>query len=231
MSILFWIVVGIIVLAAYIGRKKGLVKIAASLVSTVISIVLVMLLSPIVSNLILEYTPLEKVVTKQCSEMLADEDTQDALLEGLSRDEEFAMIENSGMPTIFQEVLKENNNDEAYEALGEKTFGGYVGAYVAKLIADIIAFLITFLIVKLILRIFIGVFGIIDKIPFIGGANRIAGGVIGAGIGLVFVWILFIVITLLYSTSLGHAWLEDINSSAILSWLYSINPLMGMLGL
>ena len=43
--------------------------------------------------------------------------------------------------------------------------------------------------------------GILNKLPVIGGVNRLAGALVGVGIGIVIVWILFIVVTLLYDTT------------------------------
>ena len=63
-------VVGIIFLVcAFIGYKRGLIKIAASLAATILSLVLVTVLSPYVGKAILKYTPLEEGVQKKCIEM------------------------------------------------------------------------------------------------------------------------------------------------------------------
>ena len=75
-------------------------------------------------------------------------------------------------------------------------------------------------------RVLMAVIGIVGKIPVIGGINRIAGGVVGAGIALIIVWILFILVTLLYNTTVGQACMTDIAASQILTKLYDGNVLM-----
>ena len=62
--------------------------------------------------------------------------------------------------------------------------------------------------------------------PLIGGMNRIAGGAVGVGIGILMVWILFLLVTIVYDTSLGQTCFEQIETSKILSYLYDNNPLM-----
>ena len=223
------LVVGIIFLASvFVGYKKGLVKIVASLLATIIIVVLVGQCTPHVSAWIRKATPLEDNVQKKLMEMLMPEgEDSEALLEAdLSSEQQISLIEGAKIPKMLQDMLLENRNSEAYAMLGVATFGEYVGAYVTKVLADIIAFLVTFIAVMIIVRIAVGMLGILNKLPVIGGINRIAGGAVGIGIGLIVVWILFIVVTLLYNTAFGRMCFENIADSPILTTLYDSNFLM-----
>lgn len=223
------IVVGIIfLLSVFLCYKKGLIKIVASLVATLACFLLVMLISPSVSSWIQNSTPLKGTVQEKCAEILGmelNESIEDVQAD-LSRDEQISLIEGAELPEILQDMLLENNNSEVYEALGAKSFVEYIGAYIAKVIADILAFLITFIVAFIAIRIVIGMLGFVDKIPLIGGANHLLGGIVGAGAGLLAIWILFIIITLLYNTSFGASCMESIAESDILTWLYDNNVLM-----
>lgn len=223
------LVVGIIfLLSVLVGYKRGFIKIVASLVSTLLCIVLVMFISPSVSKWIQESTPLRETVQNKCIELLVPDTItkEEALQADLTSDEQRSMIEGAELPEIFRQMLLEDNNDEVYAALGVNTFGQYIGAYIAKVVADILAFLITFIAIFIIIRVVIGMLGVVDKLPLIGGANHLVGGILGAGVGILIIWILFIVITLLYNTSIGMACLEDIAESQILTKLYESNILM-----
>ena len=223
------LIVGIVfLLSVIIGYKRGLVKIIASLLATLVCIVLVFLISPSVSKWIQESTPLKETVKNKCIELLLpDETTGDEVLQTEQpREEQISLIEGADMPDVIRKMLLENNNSEVYTALGVQTFGEYIGAYVAKVIADILAFLITFVAVFIIVRVALGMLNILDKIPLVGGANHLVGGILGAGIGILIIWILFIVITLLYNTSLGVACMKGISESEILTKLYDSNILL-----
>lgn len=223
------LIVGIVfLLSVIIGYKRGLVKIIASLLATLVCIVLVFLISPSVSKWIQESTPLKETVKNKCIELLLpDETTGDEVLQTeLPREEQISLIEGADMPDVIRKMLLENNNSEVYTALGVQTFGEYIGAYVAKVIADILAFLITFVAVFIIVRVALGMLNILDKIPLVGGANHLVGGILGAGIGILIIWVLFIVITLLYNTSLGVACMKGISESEILTKLYDSNILL-----
>lgn len=222
------IIVGIVfLLSVIIGYKRGLVKIIASLLATLVCIVLVFLISPSVSKWIQESTPLRETVKNKCIELfLPDETTEEEALQTEIREEQRSLIEGADIPDVIKKMLVANNHNVAYATLGVQTFSEYIGAYIAKVIADILAFLITFIAVFIIVRIALGMLNIVDKIPLVGGANHLVGGILGAGIGILIIWILFIVITLLYNTSLGVACMKGISESEILTKLYDSNILL-----
>lgn len=228
MSALLLIVGIVFLLSVIIGYKRGLVKIIASLLATLVCIVLVFLISPSVSKWIQESTPLRETVKNKCIELLLPDDTtgEEALQIEISREQQISMIEGADIPEAIQKMLLENNNNEVYTALGVQTFGEYIGTYIAKVIADIIAFLVTFIAVFIVVRILLGMLNIFDKLPLVGGANHLVGGILGAGIGILIIWILFIVITLLYNTSFGVVCMKEISESEILTKLYDSNILL-----
>ncbi len=227
------IAVAIIFLAGLIiGYARGFIKIVASFAITIASIVLVMFLSPYVSDFILKNTPIEKMVQEKCIEMLAPdgEELKDALKGEYTREEQISLIENAKVPSMIEKLLLDNNNSEMYETLGVKTFGEYLSKYLAKLIADILAFLVTFIVVTIVARIVLGLLGIIGKLPIVGGLNRIAGGALGLASSLIIVWILFVVITLIYQTEFGVTCFDNIAKSEFLTFLYDNNVLMKYIG-
>lgn len=218
------IIVGIIFLACVlIGVYRGLLKIVASLAVTIATIVLVLFLSPYVSRGIIEYTPLEKDVEKYCATVMRVEDKE---AEEPSREEQIRTIEGANLPKVLQNLLLDNNNNEIYTSIGVENFQEYIYKFLAKKIADILAFVITFLVFTIVARVAIYIFGIIGDLPVIGGVNRLAGGALGLATGLVIVWVMFAVVTLLYQTSFGVSCMQNITDSQILTFLYENNLLM-----
>ena len=225
------IAVGLIfVICMIIGYARGFLKIVASLGATLAIIAFVIFISPFVSNMILEMVPLENTIQEKCVQMLGLESDEGQVVvpEELerSRETQIQLIENAKMPELFQQLLLENNNDDIYQALGVTTFIEDVGSYLAKLIADIVSFLIVLIVVTVVIRTILYTLGIIEKLPVIGGLNRLAGGVLGLGTGLVIVWVLFVAITLFYDTEIGRQCYESIMQDEFLQNLYHSNILM-----
>ena len=135
----------------------------------------------------------------------------------IPRDLQVAAIEKADLPAVFKTQLSTNNNSEIYSQLGE---------FLSKLIIHIIAFLGTFLIVTIILRAIVFALDIVAELPVLGFINRLAGGVVGLGCALIIVWVAFIIITMLYMTSIGKEAYELIQNNDIIKMIYDYNPIM-----
>ena len=200
----------------------------ASLLAATLIVTLVGIVSPYISQWIQQGTSLKETVQEKVVQILIPEREEEANLlnEELAKDEQITLLENAKIPEMFRQKLLENNHYEAYAMLGAETFGQYVGAYITKVLSDLIAFLVALVVVTIAVSILVKMLGLIDKLPLIGGMNRVAGGIVGVGIGVVAVWILFLVITLFYDTELGRTCFEQIETSKVLSYLYDGNPFM-----
>lgn len=152
---------------------------------------------------------------------------EDAINEAeIPRDVQVAAIEKADLPDVFKNLLSVNNNSEIYKELGEDTFAQYVGSYLARLIINIVAFLCTFVLITIVLRAIVFALDIVSNLPVLGFINRLAGGAIGVIGALVIVWTVFVVITLLYTTSFGKEMYRMIQSDAILKTIYEYNPIL-----
>ena len=144
----------------------------------------------------------------------------------IPRDVQMAAIEKAELPEIFKELLSTNNNSEIYNELGAETFAQYVGRFLAKLIINIIAFLAVFILLTIVLRAVIFALDVVSNLPVLGFVNRLAGGGAGLLCALVVVWVLFIIITLLYTTSFGKEMYDVILGNDITKMIYENNPIM-----
>ena len=176
------------------------------------------------------------------SEELAKYGISRNLLDGLNLDRENAeetgeafdiprelqekAIEDSSVPDVVKSILLENNNDATYEKLGAESFVSYVAKFISNLIVNIVAFLFTFLIVTIILRAIIFALNVVSELPGVGVVNRLAGGVLGAVGALIIIWIVFLAVTILYTTSFGREVIELIQENDILRMIYEYNPLL-----
>ena len=61
---------------------------------------------------------------------------------------------------------------------------------------------------------------LIAGLPLIKEANKLTGGLVGIVKGVLFVWIAFLVLTVLCSTEIGKAGLDLIEKDAFLNVLY-----------
>lgn len=260
------IIVGVIFLVCIaVGYVRGFFKIGLSLLSSVLTILIMMYLSPYVANALVKYTPIDEMIEKKCVESfmpdvtgsifegkdlsgtpfadldddtlqnIANEDwkrigiTADDILDMIGeipKEQQISLIENSGLPTFLKDLLLENNNSTIYKELGVSQFPNYVAGYISRMIIKILSFLVTFVLAFVIVRALMVAVDIIGELPMLGFVNHCAGGVLGLGVALVIVWLLFLVLTLVYSSDVGKQCFDLIEKSQVLSGLYQMNPLL-----
>ncbi len=144
----------------------------------------------------------------------------------IPRDVQTEVIQNADIPEVYKKLLTENNNSEIYKQLGVETFAQYVGSYLAKLLINIVSFLCTFLLVTIIFRAVVFALDIVAGLPGVGAVNHLVGGLMGAVGALVIVWLLYLLVTLFFTTPVGKMFFEMIQESEFLKVLYDYNPVM-----
>ena len=144
----------------------------------------------------------------------------------IPRDMQIAAIEGADIPQVFKNLLLTNNNSKIYDKLGADSFASYIAKYISKLVVNIVAFILTLIVVTIILRAIIFSLNVIADLPVFGFINRLAGGVLGVVGVLIIVWVVFVFITLLYTTEIGKEMFEMIQANSILSAIYEYNPIM-----
>lgn len=260
------IIVGVIfLLCIAVGYVKGFFKIGLSLLSSILTILIMMYLSPYVANTLVKYTPIDEMIEKKCVESFMPEVTgsifegkdltgtpfaalDDDTLQNIAnedwnrigitaedilnivgeipKEQQISLIENSTLPSFLKTSLLENNNAEIYSELGVSKFPNYVAGYISRMAIKILAFLVTFVLAFIIVRALMAAVDIIGELPVLGFVNHCAGGVLGLGVALVIVWLLFLVLTLIYSSEIGKQCFDLIEKSPVLAGLYQMNPLL-----
>ena len=146
----------------------------------------------------------------------------------IPRDTQIAAIEGADIPGVFKALLLNNNNSETYDELGVDNFIQYISAYATRLIINILSFILTFVVITVVMRAVIFALDIVANLPVLGFFNRLGGALLGAAGGLIIVWILFMIITMLYTTSFGREAYDTIQGNDILRVIYEYNPVLKM---
>jgi len=203
------------------GLARGFVRVMFALTASVVTIALAIALMGPMTTFLKQNTTAYSSVETFCREKLAPDIPQ-----GTTTLKQAAIIENLPFPQALKDKLTANNNSMSYEKLGVTDFSDYISAYIAELIVRILAFIALFLLISLILRI---TFFTLDKaasLPGIRVANKLLGFLSGGILGLVVVWVFFLVITLFCTTSWGQSCRAQIDASPFLKTLYDQNFLL-----
>ncbi len=223
------VTVAILIVASMLGYINGLIKTVLNLVLGVVTLVLVVLVSPKVCTFLQEQTPLPGYIQTK-AESIVMEQADKKLQEGISLEElgldEF--VEELPFLPAMKDAVLESEQFQAQSEQGVKNLATYVGQVVADKVIVLIGYFATFVVVFVALRILAFVLDIIGHFPLINGINKMTGLIAGLAEGLVVVWILGIGLTLIGTTELGQSAALCVQESKFLSVIYGYNLLQEM---
>lgn len=240
---MMFLVIIIFLVFIILGYKRGLFRSILKLVLTGLSFVLAYLLAPVVSGILIHYTNLDEFIHDKiytaivsrvehhieteltetlgyADETLVQQLTNAFMATELNRNEQVAFIQESGFPGYVQDALLSNNNDETKEKLGVNGFYDYIATYVSYMIINGFSFLLAALILRIIFGLVSLILSLAVQLPIIGSINRFGGIVFGAAEGLIVVWLLFLIVSVLVSTKFGQVIYNQIIENRFLSFLY-----------
>jgi len=224
---------GIIGVFAFIGWRMGFVKSVFSLISTIAVIIITVLVSPMVTNMLKSNETIYGAIQGKLEEVM----DLSGIAENLNSEEEkdpAAFIDGLNLPDSIKDTIKVSLEETMKEK--EEEAAAFVGdrldaleKYICERLTDIalnaLGFFVTFVVAAAGLAILCFVLDLISKLPLLHQINTLAGVIMGALEGLVVLWIVFIVITMLGSTDFGQNCMIMISESRLLGFLYDSNIL------
>lgn len=237
-NILELVVIGITILFAAWGFYRGFVKKLASMISLVLSIVLVSFLFPYMADFLQNHTPVYSFITSQCENIVTSDaflNTDDSErtkeeaekeIDGFGRIEQTEFIQGLPIPKLLKELLEDNNNKDGYRSLNANGFREYLVHFIARIIMNIVTFVAALLIVQLIIWGMIATLNVISHLPGISLVNRAAGLALGLVQALFWLWLFFLILSMMSGTQIGAQLFGMIKSSKILSFAYEQNLFM-----
>lgn len=264
MNILEIVIIILIVLLALSGLRKGFVRKLASMVSLVLSLVLVSIFLPYITDFLKEQTPVYEYIVERCEDAVAvqaqnllartsgssdgasdsSDNSSGDVTDGSSgtaastagtvdkealantnfgRIDQMEIIENLPIPEMLKDMLLDYNNDEGYERLQVSRFLDYVSSFIASVILNVVAFILSVLIVQIFLWLVINMLDLLANVPVIRVVNRVAGLALGLLEALFFIWLFFLVLSMLSATDVGMFLMSMVQESEFLGELYDSN--------
>lgn len=207
------------------GHYRGFIRLAVSMVALVAALAIVHVSMPKVTEYLKENTSIQQTLSdrmKQAAGIGLPDETGDGEEKDVPSVQR-TIIENLNLPQNVKAALIENNNHEVYELLGVNAFADYIGNYLADMILNSVGFVLLFAIVYLLIRLVVRWLDLIARLPILSGMNKIAGALLGGVQGLLFLWILCLVLTACSGTAWGMTLIRQVEASKWLSFLYEHN--------
>lgn len=223
MNWLLIITLAIIVICAFIGLKRGLITTLFSTCSLLAAIVLSVIFSPVLSG----YLQSNDKVMGYFTEKVADVLQLEELVQQTTDNE--TLLEGVNLPDNVKQQISEKLNiqDSLNSAAADAT--ATISTYVANMIIYALSYVVVFIVAWLAIFIVGKLLNLLAKLPGLMQVNKLAGFAVGAAQGILIIWILCIIITIMSGTQAGQTAYAYINDSSLLSFIYNNNLLMNFL--
>ena len=216
------IVIAIIGLAGFIGYKKGFIKTGFGFLSFFIALAITFMFYQPVMGIIKENTGFEKWLSEYLYNIdiaSTSKDSESVSETTMESEEGKEYIHN--LPTTIVNLL---NLDEVKEN-AKNVIVQKIVDFAVKLLAIVIVYIVA----RIILAVVVIVLDLIAKLPVLKQFNEVLGLVIGILLGLVRIYVIFTIITLLSSLPMAMGITTVINQSLLASFLYNNNLLLKIL--
>lgn len=217
------VVLAILILCVWRGYSRGFIKEIVSFFFVFLSLSLAWAINPYINEFLMQKTPIYNTIQETCANFVQSQDEEKAEYETDSTGD---LIDGLKLPDLLRKNLEDNNNAETYAALSVDTMTEYVSGYLARTVINGLSYVLAYILSTIMIRLIVYVLNLIAGLPVLKTANKLTGGAVGFLKGIVFIWIAFLVLTVLCSTEIGKTALELIEKDTLLSTLYQYDPLV-----
>ena len=213
------IILLIMIICVFLGYKKGLIGVAVNILGFFIALIIAFILYTPISNFIINNTDIKPTLQNAISNTVASYI--------IDEKEETKQEENDNASKVMTDYITGFIEEEKQKIENtEKEIINNVSETVAINIIKIAVGILVFIIAKIGL-LFVKVLAeIITKIPIIGDIDKVGGIIYGVLQGLIIIYIVLAVISLIAPTAGDSALLEAINNSYIGKIMYNYNIIL-----
>lgn len=233
------LIIVILVLAGNIvwGFSKGFLRVIYSMLAWIAILVFVTWATPYVANVLTEKTNIDNRIETNLDEKLHELVIGDT--NGQKEDRE-PDTQNPGqgkknyrdlqmkLPDAVTNKLFDTNKiaDQILEGSGAYDV---VAGRATDLVMRVISFVLVLLITVISFHLLSVVLKVVEKLPLIGGINRLLGLFAGLVKGILIIWLAFAIIAMAGTTDIGIALISYIYESPLLIWAYENNFVLTLL--
>ncbi len=217
MSILVDIIIlAIIALSVFIGYRRGLIKCAINVLSFFVAILVVILLTSPISNLIIKNTKIDDNIKTTISEKI---EFNDVNADGVK-----LTAENSNSPEVVRDYINNMVLDLTKTTTG--TVSEALAENITVIIINITVAIVLFVGTKFALMFVKVLADVIGRIPLIKQFNKAGGIIYGIFSGIVRVYVILAIISIIVPIITDSSLIDAINSSILGSGMYNNNILL-----
>lgn len=207
-------VIGIILLTTFIGYKRGLIGVAFKILSFIIALVITLILFKPVSSFIMNKTELGTTINTAITEKLESQNIESGEIKK----------EETDLPNVVVDYVNKqitNTVNEAKNSLVET-----LAKDLTETIINIIVIVVIFIISKILLLFAKTILEAVAELPILKQFNEIGGIIYGLLKGILIIYVILTIISLILPMMDKNSILQAINSTILTKILYNNNLIL-----
>ncbi len=219
------ILVGVVLIAGFIGYKVGFVKTVISFLSLFIALGLALLFYQPLSVILIENTEIDNWIEEKIMNYDTSGDTvvnEETTIETTEKEEDNSI---TAILSNLPEMISENLNIES----AKNSIKHEIAVKTSEMIMKLLSIIIIYVVVKVTLLVASIVLGGMMKLPVLKQLNEILGMSLGAVIGFLNMYLAFAIITFISSITDISVVIDAIKSSMIANAMFENNLIIRFL--
>lgn len=204
------VVIGIIAICIFLGYKKGLIGVLFTILSFLIALIIAFVLYKPISNAIIANTQIDETIQNAIMEKVLKNKTEENITPEQANNTSQIVIDYINS---YTNEIKNTGTEIVAKNLAQTTIG-------------IVVFILLLIISRIILYFFKAIFNIIAKIPIIKQVNKLGGIVYGVIKGLLIIYIILAITSLLAPMLSDLEIFKAVNNSFIAGYMYNNNLIL-----
>jgi uncharacterized membrane protein required for colicin V production len=221
LTVLDFIVIGIIGLSVFYYYRRGFAVAVLSFFSYILAFFVARALYPFIAAFLRNtgglFEWLKGWVANRLDLSAAVGDSLEGIVNGLS------------LPMFIQKQLISNYGADVLTSLKATSVEDYIAAFIANAIINLIAVVFTFVVALAVIKVAINVVDIMTRLPVIKQINKFFGAALGAVIGVFIVWTVLTVLVWVFGSNPSFHVNDMLDNSLIAKPFQNINVISRML--
>lgn len=202
------LILAILVIATFLGYKKGFLRTLTGVISIIISFVIAVSFSPQIEDFI-QNTSVYEAIYENIEETIGTESEETTVSEKNTA--------KLNMPRDMIESIHKSAEDKKNEIKSSMT------EKIGEISVKILSIVFIFLVVRILLFVILGGFGLVKKLPLIGWFDRLLGAFFGFLRGFLVVYLLLVVVTVCASFNAQNGIVKTVKQSEFAKVMYNNN--------
>lgn len=205
----------ILVINVFVGYKKGLIKLAVSLVAVLISIIITLILYKPVSNLIIDNTQIDEKIESTIIKNSTDNHENEEAEQTEETKKEYSEI----IEKYIQDAVVETK-DNIIES---------VASTLSIKIINVAVMIMIFIIIRLLLILLVFFADMLAKLPILKQFNEIGGIIYGAIKGIIIIYVMLAIVFFVVYLTNSIEISDIINKTIITKFMYNNNIILNII--